>query len=366
MIDHLGLGGAQSVVADLIEARSNQVQAHVIALRSGSLDKLVGRIVDSGASYKSLSLKKANPAGVWRLRNELEQGSFHLVHTHLEYSNAVGVVAAASLGRHRPKIVRHIHADPMSHNSVAYRRIVRATSRFVDTHIAPGPTVAAGTARMLGKAPNFVRIIRNGIDIERYEDANIDRVRVQLLRGGARRVIGFVGRLADAKDPATLIDAMPGLLAAEPSTLLLIVGDGPRRQELSDRCRQNDVSHAVKFTGYQENMAEVYRAMDVLAFATIYEGLPVSIIEAMLMRVPIVASAAPGVTDIVQDGSTGLLVAPSNAASMTDGVLRVFGEPGLAESLKNTAYNVVRSTYSRRRMADEIEKVYAEVLSGTP
>jgi glycosyltransferase involved in cell wall biosynthesis len=366
VIDHLGLGGAQSVVADLIEARGNHIQPHVIALRSGSLDKLVRRIEDSGASYNALSLNKLNPAGLWRLRNALKQGSFDLLHTHLEYSNAVGVIAAASLGRHQPRIVRHIHADPMSHNSVAYRTIARATSRFVDTHIAAGPTVAAGTVSMLAKAAGRVKTIRNGIDIKSFEGANIDMVRVRSLRGGARRVIGFVGRLAEAKDPVTLIDAMPDLLAAEPSTLLLIIGDGPQRKKLSDRCRQNDVSHAVKFAGYQENMAEAYRAMDVLAFATRYEGLPVSIIEAMLMRIPIVASAAPGVTDIVQDGSTGLLVTPSNVVSMTAGVLRLFEEPGLAESLKNTAYDVVRSSYSRRRMTDEVENVYAEVLSRTP
>jgi len=364
LIDHFGLGGAQSVIADLIEARGSHIQPHVIALRNRSLDKLIRRIEDSGASYQTLSLDKYNPIGVWRLRNALRRGSFDLLHTHLEYSNTFGVVAAASLGRYQPRIVRHIHADPWLHNSIVFRTVARATRRYVGAHVAPGPGTAAAAASMLATGPDRVSTIRNGVDIQSFETAAIDNERVRTLRGGAKRVVGFAGRLADGKDPLTLIDSMPALLAAEPSTRLLIVGDGPLREKLTDRCRQNNLSHAVTFTGYLENMAEAYRAMDVLAFATKYEGLPVSIIEAMLMRIPVVATEVPGVTDIVIDGSTGLLTAPADVSSMAVGVLRLFTDPGLAESLQNTAYDIVRTTYSRQRMADETERLYAEVMSG--
>jgi glycosyltransferase involved in cell wall biosynthesis len=364
LIDHMGLGGAQSVVADLVEARGSHIQPYVISLRNESLDKLIRRIRDSGASYQTLSLNKWNPIGVWRLRNSLSHWSFDLVHTHLEYSNTFGVIAAGSLGQQRPRIVRHIHADPWAQNSPVARTVMRATTCYVDAHIAPGPTVAAMTASMLGSGPDCVNTIRNGIDIQSFETTPIDSERVRSLRAGARRVVGFVGRLAESKDLVTLIDSMTALLAAEPSTRLLIVGDGPLKAALIEYCREKELSHAVTFTGYLENIAEAYQAMDVLAFATKYEGLPISLIEAMVMRTPVVAAAVPGVTDIVVDGETGLLAAPADVQSMVANLLRLFDIPGLAESLQNTAYEIVRKKYSRCRMVDETERLYADLVPG--
>lgn len=360
----MGLGGAQSMVADLIEARGSHIQPHVISLRNKSLDKLIRRVEDSGASYQTLSLNKWNPVGVLRLRNALSHWSFDLLHTHLEYSNTFGVIAAGSLGQQRSRIVRHIHTDPWLHNSAVFRTVARLTSRYVDAHVAPGPAVAEMTASMLDSGPDSVKTIRYGIDIQSFGATSFDSERVRSLRAGAKRVVGFTGRLVKDKDLVTLIDAMTALLAAEPSTRLLIVGDGPLRAALIEHCRDKDLSHAVTFTGYLENMAEAYHAMDVLAFVTKYEGLPVTLVEAMAMRIPVVAAAVPGVTDIVVDGKTGLLAAPADVQSMADNLLRLFADPGLAETLQNTAYEIVRKEYSRPRMVDETERLYAELVPG--
>jgi glycosyltransferase involved in cell wall biosynthesis len=352
------------VVTDLVEARGSHIQPHVISLRNESLDRLIRRIEGSGASYQTLSLNKWNPIGVLRLRNSLSHWSFDLLHTHLEYSNSFGVIAAGLLGQQRPRVVRHIHADPWSHNSAVFRAVARVTSRYVDAHVAPGPAVAAMTASMLGLGPDCVRTIRNGIDMQRFEATTVDSERARSLRAGAKRVVGFAGRLVEEKDLVTLIDAMTALLAAEPSTRLLIVGDGPLRAALTEYCRKKQLSHAVAFTGYLENMADAYHAMDVLAFVTKYEGLPVTLLEAMAMRIPVVAAAVPGVTDIVVDGETGLLAAPADVQSMAANLLRLFADPGLAETLQNTAYEIVRKEYSRPRMVDETERLYAELVPG--
>ncbi len=361
----MGLGGAQRLVVDLLETRASHIQPDVISLRDKRRDDLIRRIEESGGRYRTLSLSKWNPIGVLQLRDALRRGAYDLMHTHLEYSNSYGVISAASLGQRRPHVVRHIHADPSLHNSSVFRAVARATTRYVHAHVAPGPAVAAKVSFMLGAGQNRIDVIRPGVNLRGLEETEADIERVQSLRAGAKRVIGFVGRLVEQKDLETLLNAMPTLLAAEPATHLLIVGDGPLRTALDKNCRRKGLTHAVTFTGYFEHMADAYRAMDVLAHATKYEGLPLTLIEAMAMRVPVVASAATGVNDIITNGETGLLATPADVQSMSSNILRLFNEPGLSETMQNAAYDMIHKQYSRRRMTSEMEALYAQLVSST-
>lgn len=102
LIDHMGLGGAQTMVLDLLEGRGPTVEPSVISLRGGSLSETFDRLTDCGVSYRTLGLTKANPLGILQLRQALNETKVDLLHVHLDYSNIFGVATALSLGANRP------------------------------------------------------------------------------------------------------------------------------------------------------------------------------------------------------------------------------------------------------------------------
>ena len=177
-------------------------------------------------------------------------------------------------------------------------------------------------------------------------------------------MIGTVGRLVDQKAFHVLLEAIRRLLAVDPETRVLIVGDGPRRRALEKQSRRLGISHAVAFVGYQSDVAPAYGAMDVFVLPSLHEGFGVVFLEAMAMGVPVVGTRVIGTIDAVRDGVTGLLVPFGDPAALAAAILRLFSEPNLRRTLCENAKELVRKAHSRENMAAQTEALYLELEKG--
>jgi glycosyltransferase involved in cell wall biosynthesis len=365
LIDHMGVGGAQRVVIDLVEARGAGLEAAVLSLRDHWLPGRRECLASTGASCESVGLSARRPWALGRLRSRLAELAPDLLHTHLEVSDSLGALAALSLGRRRPLLVSHVHNDPAEKYRPAQRLAGRLLAGWIDAHVVSGNGLAGTVRRAFAGHPGRLEVIPYGIHPRWLEGRCLQeaRGRAAALRRGAKRVVGVVGRLAPQKAIHGLLRAAPRLLAAEPSTRILLVGDGPLRSQLEAEVRDLGVAGAVDFLGYQSDLAPVYAALDVFVLPSQYEGLPLALLEAMATGVPCVVSDLPGIRDAVEDGATGLRVPPGDAEALAAALLRVLSDAALAAGLRERARERVRREHSRERMLARTEALYRELLA---
>ena len=363
LIDHVGLGGAQRVVTDLIEGRGSGIEHSVISLRASAVGDTEERLNSLGTQYQNLNLTKTNPLGLLQLRRELEQTRADLLHAHLDYSNTFGIAAALSLGKMRPVLLSHLHDAPLDRPANWYRLALGALAPRVEAHIAPTTGVADASMRGLWLRPQRMEVIAPSVDLAVFSGEAGAEVAVGKIRRNAKRVIGVVARLSPQKSIHSLIETMPQLLAEEPSTRLLVVGQGPLRAALEGECARHGVIAAVTFLGFQSDMAKVYAALDVLVLPSRYEGFGIVLIEAMAMGVPVVATKVRGIEDVVEDEKTGLMAPYNNPKMLASKILRLFDDRALRDRLRATARQHVEKNYSRGRMVSAFEKLYVDLIA---
>jgi glycosyltransferase involved in cell wall biosynthesis len=361
LIDHLGLGGAQRMLVDLMEARGPDIDASVYSLRARAFPHLVSRLSACGVRYGTLALSKRNPLGFGALLAVLRRERPDLLHAHLEYSTTFGCAAALMLGADRPVIVAYILNDPARRQAMLHRMGGWVLAPRIDAHVAISATIAEAIGVAYGGRARRVEVVPPGIDLSWFADGALDRGRVAELRGDATRVVGTVGRLAAQKAIHVLLDATPRLLTDDPGTRVLIVGDGPLRDELERHARRLGVAHAVSFAGYLADVRPAYRAMDVFVLPSRDEGFGIVFQEAMAMGVPVIGTRVIGSVDAVEHEVTGLLVEYGDAAALAESILRVLGDAALASRLRIRAAQHAREGFSREQVASNMESLYRDL-----
>jgi glycosyltransferase involved in cell wall biosynthesis len=175
-----------------------------------------------------------------------------------------------------------------------------------------------------------VYCIRNGIDLARVvPTAGRSAARERLGIAGDAFVVGGVGRLMPIKGFEHLIEAFARLRQQQPpaASRLLIVGDGPLRESLAQCAQRHRVSRDVTLLGARADVHDVMTALDVFALSSLHEGMPMVILEAMALGVPIVATRVGGIPEILEDGKDAVLVPPGDAQALANAIESLAASP---------------------------------------
>lgn len=199
--------------------------------------------------------------------------------------------------------------------------------------------------------PEKYSVIPNGIDVARYEASP----RGRMFEGAP--VLGCVGRFTSEKGHAVLIDAFARFRGAHPEARLVLVGFGPLERELRERAR--GLGPSVVFTGERDS-AELLGSFDLYAHPSLYESQGLAILEAQAAGIPVVATDAGGVRDVVRHGETGLLARPGDAGSLAAALLEMAAAPARARELAAAA----RASVSARHSLAAMLAAYARLYKG--
>jgi len=182
-------------------------------------------------------------------------------------------------------------------------------------------------------------------------------------------LVGMIARVAPVKDYFTLADAAAQVLALHPETRFLIVGDNSLEElnrnhyaEVVNRLNELGIVDRFIFTGHRTDVTRLIVAIDVCVLCTHREGFPLSILEAMAMGKPVVATAVGGIPEIITPGVTGYLHQHGNSQELADGLLRLIDNPKDARRMGTSARENVLKNFSRQRFADEIAETYLHVM----
>jgi glycosyltransferase involved in cell wall biosynthesis len=205
----------------------------------------------------------------------------------------------------------------------------------------------AGTLRRWGCAPDRVEVLPNGVDPQelRRTPGTAARVRRHLGIPPGDIVLGAVGRLEREKRFDLLLQSMARLLPRRRELRLLLVGEGSLRPRLQEQARRLGIDHRCRFLGHRRDVAELYQACDVLVQSSDHEGTPTVLLEAMALKVPVVATDVGGTGQLIEHGRHGLLVPRRDARALAAAV---------EHTLSGWESTVRRVAAARRRIEDEL------------
>jgi glycosyltransferase involved in cell wall biosynthesis len=248
---------------------------------------------------------------------------------------------------------------------LAYRLLYRAGSRRVDGLIAVSEEVADAVAREIAPPPNKLTVIANGVDVARFAlPGDRGHVRSALGLPQNARLIALVGTFKPQKGQRQLIEAAETVVPAFPDAHILLLGDGELRAELQARAATSPVAARIHFLGSRADVPELLAACDIFVLPSLWEGLPIALLEAMASGLPSVASAVSGARQVVVDGETGFLVPPGDVPALAAALAELLSDPERASAMGAAARQRVERAYSARRQAEEHAALYRRAHAG--
>lgn len=310
--------------------------------------------------YEFLEGSHRFDAGAFRrLARRCERSSFDVLHTHHNFSGAVGRL----VGRWSDVAVVDTEHNDHRHFSLLQNLVNASTIRLADVVVANSMSTLDSfrwyERGQLGAEASIV--IHNGVDIERVERARAESSRPDLPSGP---LVTTVGSLTEQKAQGTLIRALPAIRRRHPGATLVVVGEGPRRGKLERTSRREGVGEHVHFTGYLPTREDVYgvlEASDVFALSSRYEGFCVAALEAMACGLPVVVSDIEVLHEVV--GEQGRFAAVGSPASFFEEIASLLENEAERDRLGRGLERRARSEFPLERTAREYADLYHDLAT---
>ena len=297
-----------------------------------------------------------------KLYSLLRETKAQILHSHLFFASffasPIGKIAGVPLVIETP----HVREQWRKGWKASYR-IDRFAGMFVDHYIAVSAANKKYLVEEKGLPAEKITVILNGSDLRRFsENVSSQKVRAQIGIAPNDLLVVVPARLAPQKGHTVLLDAAPEVIKRFPSVRFACVGDGELKNELTARAVRLGVEANFLWLGFQPNMPDWYAAADVVALPSFFEGLPLSMIEALASGRAAVASAVDGTPEIVVHEKTGLLVSPGNPAELSEALVRLLADSSLRAKLGAAGVRWVNETFSDTRQVDATEQLYLDLI----
>jgi glycosyltransferase involved in cell wall biosynthesis len=221
----------------------------------------------------------------------------------------------------------------------------------------------AERARLFGARETVV--VPNGVDTAKFKPADRAAVRRQLGCETSGKLVVCAARLNPEKCHEVLVRSIAELRRRQVPVRLLLIGTGPLKDALQQQVHELGLDGQVQFLGYQphDKLAQYLAAGDVFALASVAEGLPVSVLEAMACGTAVVATRVDGTPDIITDGANGFLVPPRDGAALTARLEQALSDDTLRQRLADAGLQRIREKFSWEKVLQDMEAVYARVAT---
>lgn len=361
-------GGVEEHIALLSRAvPASGYDPLVVCSELDALQPLYRRLNGFGVRHRLFdthSTRAAKLKSVPRLVSLLKAERVALLHVHLVFTDGGRIPILAGRLAGIPVVVTH-HTAPSAPQSKRSRLGRMPLLAMVDRFVAVSTANRNDQLRYMGLPAERTRTVRNGIVVPpEVPDRASARAKLfaELGLPADARLVGGVGRLSEQKGFHYLLEAAAALRASNPRAHLLLVGDGPLRPKLEARAAELGLSDIVHFVGFRSDTPAVLAGIDVLAMPSLFEGLPLVLLEAFAAGCPVVAHAVDGIPEVIDDGVNGYLVARGDVAALTERLARLLGDPESAARMSAAAHQKAVQELTVERMAREMCELYGQLL----
>ncbi len=357
--------GAQVQVATLLKslASTSGLRLHAIVLEEG---RLAQELRDSGVRVKVIAKEQAGS-----LRHIVSQGAEFLAGERVGIIHAHGYkenIVASALAKwcRIPVQVRTFHGarTPFTGFKPKHRTALFLdqfmTRRLVSRSIIVSDNLAESLKADLDSARTSV--VRNGINVDHIASAfSVEEAKERLNIPRNASVIGAVARLEEVKRLDIFHEAATHISRELPETRFVLAGTGSQEGYLKDLFRKSGLEDKVHFLGHRDDAYDVLRALDILLITSDQEGLPMVLLEAMALEVPIVSRAIGGIPEAIEDGQSGILVPTGDPKALANVCMLALRNPDFRRRLALAALTVVSTRFSANANAEQVIRIYCEL-----
>ncbi|MEQ8908201.1 MAG: glycosyltransferase [Vicingaceae bacterium] len=346
--------GGEQQLAYLVMELQAEVDQIVLCSRGSEMEKFCQKnSIDHEVLAKRGGFDLAYAFKIKRLCKKLE---VDLCHMHDAHAHTFAILAAV-MGNKTPLVLSRRVDFPIKQ---------KFTSKFKYNHPAIKKILCVSEAIKEITAPDIqdkskLHTVYSGIDLSKFKVSS-GKLRKELEIDEETPLVGNTSALADHKDYFTFLDAAEIVVKKKPEVQFVIMGDGPMADEIKAYARQKRLNNNLAFTGYRTDIPEVLADLDVFLISSKTEGLGTSILDAFACQVPVVATKAGGIPELVEDQKTGLLCEVKDSTELASAVLKLFNDKSLAEQLKEGAFQKVQQ-FSKAETAKQTLRHYQDVWS---
>jgi glycosyltransferase involved in cell wall biosynthesis len=367
LLDSLNVGGTETQAVELalrIPESGYEVTLGCLRARGPLLERLRGSQVAVREFHPEGGID--SPAGFYqllRLSWFLRRAKFDIVHTHDLWSNLLGVPAARLAGVRAIVSSRRDLANFDWYQSKR-RGWLRRIQNLGGAVLVNATPIRDALIAEDGFKPGKLRVIHNGVDIEKFHTSGDERD--ELFPGvGKGKLIVLVGNMhTDVKGHPWLIASAPAVVHEFPSARFVLAGDGKQRPRFEEQVAKLALEQNFLFLGRRTDIPKILACCDIAVLPSRAEGLPNAVLEYMAAGLPTVASRVGGNGELIEDGVTGLLVPSEDSAALSDALLALLRDPELARRMAQSGQQFTIRNFSFERLVREVDELYSELLRG--
>lgn len=364
VIHALGVGGAEVLVDTMVRRMSDHFRCVVAVL--DDVGDMGRQLLADGFVVEHLHRQPGIDRGcARRLKSFADRHQADILHAHQYTPFFQAMLSRGFLGR-RPVLFtehgRHFPDHPSRKRNVVNRLLLNRRDRLVGC----GESVRQALIHNEGLPADRVEVVYNGVDLQSLASGDASR------RNALRASFGFcesdfvaiqVARLHELKDHVTAIATIDAARKFNPNIKLLIVGEGDQREAIQNEIQQRDVDRHVVLAGSRSDIADLLTAADCFLMTSISEGIPLTIIEAMAAKLPVVSTAVGGIPEMVTHGESGLLSEVKDSLSLAKHLFHLSQDRALREAVAAIGREQAESRFSLDGMLSGYRDIYLEMIN---
>lgn len=361
LLAHLPVGGAEDMVASLATRLDpEQFQVRVACIGApGALGEELTRtghpVISLGADLKRTPAMRL----LTMVRGLLRQTEPDILHTHLYHPNLYGRLAAVGLGlKGIVATVHNLYTRIKWHRSL----LNGVLGRFSDCIVVFSPQVGQDVQRYDLVPASRLRLVSPGVRLEELQVPETPAAAKERL-GLTGFCLGTVARLEEQKGHEYLLAAVHRVRAEIPDLTLVLVGDGQRRGLLEQETARLGLTPVVRFLGTRRDVPQILRALDLFVQPSLWEGIPLTLLEAMGAGLPVVSTRVGRAGEVIRDGENGRLVPPGDSQALAQAILELYQHPEWRRDWAAQARRTIADHYSLDSMLRQFADLYRELYA---
>jgi glycosyltransferase involved in cell wall biosynthesis len=369
VITKLELGGAQKQLLGLIShLDKKRYNPSLISAQQGFLVHRVSSIKELKFVKSQFLERSVKPIkdflALFQIYSFIKKNNIDIVHTHSSKAGILGRWAAKLAG---VKIIIHtVHGWSFNeYQNPFWRRIIiwleRLTALIIDKLIVVSyHDLKKGLENHIGNKEKY-RLIRYGIDYIEFSN-RVEGLRETLGISAQDLLIGMIACFKPQKSPQDFIKLAYLVSKAIPHTKFLLVGDGILRRQIERLISEYNLEQQVILTGWREDILRILSAIDIFVLTSLWEGLPISVLEAMAASRPVVVTNTGGITEIIAEGKNGFLVSQGDINKLAERVIELLKDNILRNQIGQNARNSLGYDFTLENMVRHAENLYQDLI----
>jgi len=359
LITELNVGGAETMLYEMARRiDKNLYDVTVLSLQDKGY--FGQKLEKNGIKVKSINMRnKWDILKLIKLFSFLKKNKYDIVHSFMFHANILS------------RILSKLYSIPINISSVHtiekgalwHLPFYRLTNFMVTME-----TVICNSAKkyMINKTKISsikIKVIKNGVELSKFENiTKIDNIKEKYGLPNNKEIVGTIGSLTKVKNHILLINAASYVIKAKPDILFVIVGNGPELNKLKNKIKSLSLEKYFYFLGFIENIPEILSIFDCFVLSSLWEGVPVSLLEAMAAKKAAVVTDVGGMGEVVINNKTGLVVPENEEKILAESILNILNDKNLAKNYGDCAHNDIKKNYAIESMIRETEEMYLKLI----